>query len=415
MHGNVSGRIECMGDPEKKRILVFCWSNALSEDCIRTLEELGYPCCVLWGRPKDYLRDEELMARVESLLAEGDFCAIFSLNYFPFLSDLAMTREILYLSWVYDSPMLTLEALNLSNPSNRVFIFDYLLYEKYRRLGVDTVYYLPLPCNVRRLDQVVSGLSNFLYDMTFLGNLYTGTGDFYSQIGYLPPRLKGYLDAVIHAQLQVSGADLVGELMTDEVCEEMGIYVKAGLGEGYRTDCNRLLQDIVRRGVTARERTILLEYLCSYALDTDRKMELYADEPPRKSLNLRYHGKADYLMEMPLVFHGSRINYNFTLRTILSGIPLRVIDILGAGGFCMTNYQSELPEYFENGKHLVWFSDPEEMLDRTDYYLRHEEERAEIAIRGRERVEECFEIRKLMKKLLREAGVNEYGGEQNEL
>ena len=46
-----------------------------------------------------------------------------------------------------------------------------------------------------------------------------------------------------------------------------------------------------------------------------------------------------------------------TIRNIRTGIPLRVWDILGAGGFLLTNFQVELPDYFENGKDIVYYED----------------------------------------------------------
>lgn len=57
------------------------------------------------------------------------------------------------------------------------------------------------------------------------------------------------------------------------------------------------------------------------------------------------------------------------MRSILSGLPLRVIDILGADGFLITNYQTEMEEYFKNGKDLVWFENREDLLQKTNFYL----------------------------------------------
>ena len=59
------------------------------------------------------------------------------------------------------------------------------------------------------------------------------------------------------------------------------------------------------------------------------------------------HGGVDTLKEMPKVFRQSKINLNLSTRSIKTGIPQRVWDILGAGGFLITNYQNELNKYFE--------------------------------------------------------------------
>jgi spore maturation protein CgeB len=84
---------------------------------------------------------------------------------------------------------------------------------------------------------------------------------------------------------------------------------------------------------------------------------LYTDTIDSKLEGIDYRGAVAYMTHMPLVFNNSRINLNMTIRNIRTGIPLRVWDILGAGGFLLTNFQVELPDYFENGKDIVYYED----------------------------------------------------------
>lgn len=102
---------------------------------------------------------------------------------------------------------------------------------------------------------------------------------------------------------------------------------------------------------------------------------------------------------MPFIFHQSKINLNITLRSILSGIPLRCLDIMGAGGFLLSNYQPELAEYFENGKEMVMYESQYDLLNKIDYYLSHEEEREEIARCGRIKIEKEFSYSKALPKI----------------
>lgn len=98
------------------------------------------------------------------------------------------------------------------------------------------------------------------------------------------------------------------------------------------------------------------------------------------------------MMEMPKIFHLSKINLNFTSKPIRSGLPLRIWDIMGAGGFVLTNFQIEIPEYFEIGKEIETFSSQEELLDKITYYLEHEEERKQIASNGYERAKSEYSL-----------------------
>ncbi|MBQ5483858.1 MAG: glycosyltransferase family 1 protein, partial [Lachnospiraceae bacterium] len=82
----------------------------------------------------------------------------------------------------------------------------------------------------------------------------------------------------------------------------------------------------------------------------------------------------------------SKININTTSKIIRTGLPLRIFDILSCGGFCLSNYQDEIPEHFVPGEDLVVYSSMDEMIALCEYYLSHEGERADIARSGYEKV-----------------------------
>ena len=104
---------------------------------------------------------------------------------------------------------------------------------------------------------------------------------------------------------------------------------------------------------------------------------------------------------MPKIFHLSKINLNFTSKPIRTGLPLRLWDILGAGGFVLTNFQSEIPEYFEVGKELDIYASEEELIEKIRYYLEHEEERQTIARNGYQKAKEQYSLELRVKQILR--------------
>ena len=103
---------------------------------------------------------------------------------------------------------------------------------------------------------------------------------------------------------------------------------------------------------------------------------------------------------MPKVFHMSKINLNFTIPNIKSGLPLRMWDIMGAGGFLMTNFQAEIPGFFEIGRDLVCFESEQELVEKCGYYLTHEDERIQIARNGYEKVKKMHSNKLRVIKLL---------------
>lgn len=111
------------------------------------------------------------------------------------------------------------------------------------------------------------------------------------------------------------------------------------------------------------------------------------------------------MKQMPEIFYTSKINLNITLRSIISGIPLRVIDILGSGGFCLTNFQPELPEYFTNNENIVWYESQEDLFEKIIYYLKNDTERERIANSGHELAKKLFSYDILFSKIFEEAGL----------
>ena len=70
------------------------------------------------------------------------------------------------------------------------------------------------------------------------------------------------------------------------------------------------------------------------------------------------------------------------MHSIQSGLPQRIWDVLGCGGFLLTDYQSEIPEYFTIGKELECYEDISELKEKAAYYLDHDDIRREIADNG---------------------------------
>ncbi len=326
---------------------------------------------------------ESLERKIKCEKEKGSaFDFVFSFNYFPDVSRVALRNDLPYVSWVYDSPHLTLQSNTLNNVCNRVFLFDRSLYERYLSEGFNTVKYLPLPArimNVRHNKQ-----AGYDGDVTFVGSLYDGEQDQYEKIISFPEHLKGFLDAVIAAEERVYGFDIIDHLIDEQKYSEISKYVNADLGDNYRKCGIEIFKDMMRRKTTSNERIRALKTLGSRF-----NVELYSGKEP-KDIPVRFRGYADYEKKMPEVFYSSKINLNISLRSIKTGIPLRVMDILGSGGFCITNYQEEIAEFFENENDLIWYESIDDLVDKTEYYLKHDEERERIRLSGTERVRELF-------------------------
>ena len=66
----------------------------------------------------------------------------------------------------------------------------------------------------------------------------------------------------------------------------------------------------------------------------------------------------------------------------------------------MSSYCAETAELYEEDKEIVMFRDPEELLYKTDYYLKHDEERRKIAQAGYARVMRSYTYEVRMRMLM---------------
>ena len=125
---------------------------------------------------------------------------------------------------------------------------------------------------------------------------------------------------------------------------------------------------------------------------------------------IRPHSYINYDTQMPDMFYQSKVNINITLRSIQSGISLRCMDILGAGGFLLSNYQPELAEYFEDGKEVVMYHSRADLVEKVQYYLEHDAERMQIAANGQKKVFEQFSYEKAWEQMFQRINENMHGG-----
>lgn len=326
-------------------------------------------------------RDAETESRLLTLFRQEAPDVMFSLNYFPVISRVCQQENVRYISWTYDCPCFLLYSTTIINPCNAAYVFDKQLYLDFHRAGIETVRYMPLAANTERLDQIAAD-QPFQYDLSFLGSLYIEKYDYYSKIApHLSGYAKGYLDALMEAQMKIQGYDLVQGALSPIVDEMYQICPVNPEPDGVEPREYFYEQYVVNRRITALERIDLLEACAQY-----RPLDLFTHTKELTMPGITNHGSVDFYKEMPLVFKQSRINLNISLRGIKSGIPLRAYDIMGAGGFLLSNFQADFLDDFVPGEDFVYYENKEDLLQKIAYYLDHEEERKAVAKSGHDKV-----------------------------
>lgn len=368
------------------KLLVFKYTTLGFQDLFDTLCQMGHTVSCVEYKPESFEHDPKLEAYLHNRFQKEIFDAVISFNYFQVVAKCCYEKGIKYIAWVWDSPLLSLYSPTLSLPTNYVFLFDKSLYEQFASSGIKTVYHLPLAVNVKRMKSLLLTKEDkqmYSSEVSFVGRLYQQKLS-YDQVGGLSPYIRGYLEGIMKAQTKIYGYTLLDELLSEHIMEQITKQVEIYLGDEFTGDKRHVFSEVfLATKVTQMERTLLLD-----TLSKTFSVDLYTDDDVKDIANVHKKPYVDYYTEMPKVFALSKINLNITHRAIHSGIPLRVFDVLGAGGFLLTNYQSEILEYFEDGTDLVVFYNQEDLYAKIQYYLAHEEERQKIAKAGQAKVEQ---------------------------
>ena len=396
-----------------KTILVYCWESTSEPMAIQAMKEAGCQVETFSGKIKEHHTDTDFAQHFMECLHSVKPDMVFSYDYFPLISMICEMNHIPYAAWVYDCPQYGLLSKTIVNRCNHIFCFDRLYAERLQQMGAGNVYHFPLSCDLELYEKAKQKKreENYACDISFVGSLYNGAGN-RLLCAELSEYAQGYIEGLLCAQKEICGYNLIADALPKEVVDEIVNKCNLVMGDAYVSDPVRLAADTVNMKLTARDREEILAALAEYFVSNEMMgkeshytVSLYSNSDLTERLAscsaLLCKGIVHYWDEMPLVFHNSKINLNISSRTIESGVPQRVFDILACGGFCLTNYQPEIAELFEDGMELVMYTDIEEMLQKTEYYLTHEEEREQIARAGYEKVCNCFSVKERIMELIK--------------
>ncbi len=373
------------------KLLFYRYGSICEPDVIDGFQELGYTVQEITTEiTNKSLTPQESIQIVSNTLLEHPADFVFSINFFPFLSEVCKIFKLPYLCWTVDSPVMELFATSIANPCNRIFLFDRAQYEEISPLNPGHVFHLPLAVNIKQKQGCIRSASSamrrkFTSDISFVGSLYTEKCP-YDKLTDAPAYLSGYLDGLMEAQLRIYGGYILEDLLTDEIVEEFKKHLPGFFQypfDSYLTDRKTMSELYIGNKISAMERLRAMKLLSARF-----PVDLYTASDTSCLPHIHNRGLAKTLEEMPIIFHNSKINLNITSKSIRSGLPLRIFDILGCGGFVLTNFQPELTEFFVPGEDLVYYENLDDLVEKADYFLHHEAERRAIAENGFARVKE---------------------------
>lgn len=140
-------------------------------------------------------------------------------------------------------------------------------------------------------------------------------------------------------------------------------------------------------GGISRHHAAILETFEYLAKNTNIDFWGYGSKhlPPDSYMRARHHGEA-WGLEMYNILYNSKISINRHIDAAENyANNMRLYESTGVGTMLITDAKDNLGELFEIGKEVETYRTKEELLEKINYYLTHEEERQKIALAGQQR------------------------------
>lgn len=140
------------------KLLFYRYNSIYEPAIISALTHLGHEITEV----TEEMENKDLTPKEQLLIVSGPLKAarydfVFSINFFPVLSEVCNIFKIPYACWIVDSPVLELYSESIYLPWNRIFLFDYALYQEFAPKNPDCIFYLPLASDISTLLPICDG------------------------------------------------------------------------------------------------------------------------------------------------------------------------------------------------------------------------------------------------------------------
>lgn len=384
--------------------ILYVYGMAKTKDIPITLRKLGYK---VEEYPKvqdnSILNDEETQELV-AYVKRHRITHLMSIHLIYNLAMAAYHAGIKYVSVIWDAPYIKIYTPFGKFDNCWFSVFDRLDNERFQKVGIPHTLYQPLAVNKadvaawnRKAKKTLAG--KYINDICFVGNLYEDNL-FDRRVRNMPQVIVDYFNSIFEeAAFRWDGINRVYGKTSKEILKYMEM-VSPDFCIDNRLDIeDTYLFEVIYlvRKIASIERIAVLNTLSeTYHVVLHTESKVGEDKLGNVEVRLPVRPGED----AAVVYAGSKINLNISLKGIEGGTIQRIMDVMGAGGFMLTNYCVETAELFEEDKEIVMYKTPEELFEKAAYYLQHDKEREQIARSGHEKVMECYTYEKKLKDLL---------------
>lgn len=373
------------------------------KDIAYNLRKLGYKVEEYPHRQENSVLNDEEIEKLAAYVRKQRITHLMSTHLIYNVALAAYKTGVKYVSVIWDAPY-----LKIYTPFGRLdncwfSIFDKLDCERFQADGIPHVLYQPLAVNkydVLKWDVKRKLGGKYINEICFLGRLYENNL-YDDNVSKMPVNMQQYFTSIFEeAAFRWDGVNCVYGKTPKEILD----YTKLVSPE-FELDNIYDIEDVRYFEVQYLIRKIAnIERICTLnMLGEQFDVSFYTDSKVDQSVlgNVKIMPPVEPGEASSIIYAGSKINLNISLKGIEGGTPQRIMDIMGAGGFVMTNYCAETAELFAEDKEIVMFRTPEELVKKAEYYLAHDEERESIADAGRRKVLNCYTYDKKLRQLMK--------------
>ena len=382
--------------------ILYVYGLSTEKNIVQTLRKLQ--CDVMeYPEVQDTSNmDEEKINALVAYVKEHGITHLMSIHLIYNVAVAAYWAGIKYISVIWDAPYL--KAYTVMGTLDNIWYsaFDKLDAERMRQGGCPHVMYQPLSVNRENIlawKKRFLAKRRYIHDISLIANLYEDNA--YDRcLDLLPENMQAYFRSIFEeAAFKWDGVNRVYGKTGQEILEYMKLVSPTlKINNPYNVEDVRYFEAMyLIRKLANIERVCVLNLLAE-----DHDVYLYTYSEVDETLMPKVHRRPPVQVgeATSFIYAGTKINLNIALKGIKGGTTQRIMDIMGAGGFVLTNYCEETAELFEEDKEIVMFRTPEELIQKVDYYLEHEEEREQIARAGHEKAMNDYTYEKKIKRLL---------------
>lgn len=329
-------------------------------------------------------KDHDLLKKI----ASGEIDVLFSLDYYPCIASVCSVMNKIYVSWSLEPPFANLYSSTILCKTNRLFVADRWVAELFRREGVENIFYLSEGVNIERCERVKakSNTEEKNLERSIINIIRNESWEKLFKAKRLRDSTLGYMEGMIAGQNLVYGYDFFSRNLPEYVMKDLleNSQVKKA-ADSILDSMQCYAEYCFYPKTTAVDRIVAAKCITKAGpVHVYGKEEIVYD-------GVINHGILPYEQRLDVI-NDTIININITPRGFKDGIYGHALQIMGMGGFLITDYREALYEEFIPGEEFITYKDMIDLAGSTIKFINNENERKRIAQNGYEKILESYTL-----------------------